>query len=192
MSFKWARVLANLKGDDSPLVAGYAVTAHRSFTKAKTLALVRLVKSYFPGTGKEPSTPSVSLPSETLSAYFPAPVEEPPIPPLVKRHDSGSTETMSEPHSTTALSDDPLAKTDHLDSLTFIRASLVLAQSGNQISVELMRILLQVRPAVDTHLSLAQAPDQLTLDSLCAVLARFIRRPRPVVVGLRRLWFRLA
>lgn len=134
-----------LKGEDSPLVAGYAVTAHRSFAKAKTLALVRFVKNYLPGTGKDTSMPLVSLPSETLSAYFPAPTEEPPIPPLVKRHDSGSTETMSEPPSTTMFNEEALAKVDHLDSLTFIRASLVLAQSGNQISVELMRILLQVR-----------------------------------------------
>jgi hypothetical protein len=147
LSFKWARVLAELKGDDSPLVAGYAVTAHRSFSRAKTLALVRLVKSHFPGTGKEPPTPSLSLPSETLSAYFPAPIQETPVPPLVKRHDSGSTDTTSEPPFAANLGEEALAKADHLDSLTFIRASLVLAQSGNQISVELMRILLQVRYA---------------------------------------------
>lgn len=149
LSFKWARVLVDLKGADSPLVVGYALAAHRDFTLARTAALARLVKHYFPGFGKAPETPTaLSLPSETLAAFIPP--SELPVPPAsVQRTDSTSTGISSlEPRETTpsaASTDDALSKPDDLDSLTFIRASLVLAQSGNQIAVELMRILLQVR-----------------------------------------------
>lgn len=149
LAFKWARTLASCKNGDStsPLVFGYASAAHHEFSKAKTPALARLVRQYFPHAGKLSSSVPTTLPSQVLAGYLETPTVHKSPPPFEHAESSSTLSTTAEDDSTAsnATMDDSLTKMEHLDSLTFIRASLVLAQSGDQIAVKLMRILLQVR-----------------------------------------------